>query len=757
MGRYFRVARAVLLLVACIAGVPGTAGAQSDAARADRVEALLSRMTLEEKVGQMTQVTLTTVAATEQEVDGHVRLDSARVREAIVERHVGSLLNVGESSLTLDGWHALLTEVQDIAVNETRLGIPILYGIDYVHGGNYLRSGTILPHNIGLAATFNRELVRRANVVTTEDVLASGLQWNFAPVMDVGRIPLWPRFYETFGEDPFLSAVLGREAVVGLQQAGPVAATIKHYLGYSGSDVGRDRTPANLTERQVREYYLPPFRAGVAAGAMSVMVNSGEVDGVPIHASKYWLTDVLRGELGFDGVIVTDWEDVIYLHTRHRVAPTLKEAVRMAVEAGIDMSMTPHEYGFATYLAELVREGVIAEARIDESVRRILKMKHDLGLLDRPLPDPVWRERSGLEAARATARQAARESITLLRNDGLLPLSRDARILVTGPAANALTPLHGGWTHTWQGTDARYFPSNARTLLDAIRARGTRVTFVPGSGFDHPADSRAAARAARRADVAIIAVGEDAYAEGGGDIVDLALSAPQLDLVRAIQATGTPIVLVLVQGRPRVISAVADAAKAIVMAYQPGMEGAEAIAEVLFGEHNPAGRLPFTYPRHPNALETYDHRFTQTLHAAADGSHTGFSPQFEFGHGLSYTRFAYSDLRLGSPTLAPEGRQVVEVRVTNTGDRAGQHSVLLFLRQHYASHTPAVRKLRGFEKVELVPGASRTVRFVLTADDLKFVGTDGSMRLEPGHFTIMVGDLEAEFELVMEGYRAGSP
>jgi beta-glucosidase len=724
--------------------------AQSDPAGASRVEALLSRMTLEEKVGQMTQVTLAAVAAAEQDVDGHVRLDPVRLRQAIVEHHVGSILNVVNSSLTLEGWHALLTGIQDVALNETRLGIPIVYGIDFVHGGNYLRTGTILPHNIGLAATFNRELVRRAGVITAEDALASGLQWNFAPVLDVGRIQLWPRYYETFGEDPYLTGVLGREATEGLQQTGPVAATLKHYLGYSGSETGRDRTPANLTERVVREYYLPPFRAGVEAGAVSVMVSSGEIDGVPVHASRYWLTDVLREELGFDGVIVTDWEDVIFLHTRHRVASTIKDAVRMAVEAGIDMSMTPYEYRFATYLAELVREGVIPEARIDESVRRILAMKHDLGLLDNAVPDAAWRARSGTAAARADARQAARESITLLRNDGVLPLDRNARILVTGPAANALTPLHGGWTHTWQGTDRRYFPNDAPTILDAIRARGSRVTFATGSGFEQPADTRAAVRAARRADVAVIAVGEDAYAEWVGDVVELTLPAAQLELVRAIQATGTPTVLVLVQGRPRVISAVADAAAAIVMAYQPGMEGAEAIAEVLFGEHNPAGRLPFTYPRHVNALDTYDHRFTQTLGAAVDRSPTGFNPQFEFGHGLSYTTFAYSGLRLGSPTMASGGTQTVEVIVTNTGHRAGQHSVLLFVRQHYASLTPAVRRLRGFDKIELAPGASRTVRFVLSAGDLGFVGSDGKTLLEPGLFSVMVGDLEAAFELVRE-------
>jgi beta-glucosidase len=735
------------IVLTCMVLAPVRIAAQADPSPGARAEALLSRMTLEEKVGQMTQITVTAVAAGDQEVAGRIQLDPARLRSAIVEHHVGSILNVVSASLTLEGWHALINEIQDIALNETRLGIPIIYGIDFVHGGNYLRSGTIFPHNIGLAATFDVDLVRRTGVITAEEALASGLPWNFAPVLDVGRIPLWPRYYETLGEDPYLVGVMGRALVEGVQETGPVAATLKHYVGYSGSDTGRDRTPASLSERVVREYYLAPFREGVAAGAMSVMVNSGEIDGEPIHASRYWLTDVLRDELGFRGVVVTDWEDVVYLHTRHRVAATMKDAVRMAVEAGIDMSMTPYDFEFGVHLAELVREGTIAEGRVDESVRRILEMKIALGLLDDARPVAAWTARAGTDAARQTARQAARESITLLQNNGVLPLSRGTRILVTGPAADALTPLHGGWTHTWQGTDADHFPPDTPTLLDAIRARSEQVVFAAGSGFEETLDISAAVRAARDADVAVIAIGEDAYSEGFGDIGDLTLPAAQLELVRAVQATGTPSVLVLVQGRPRVISAVADAAAAIVMAYVPGMEGAEAVAEVLFGEHDPAGVLPFTWPRHPNALDTYDHKFTQTLPPPSEATPGGFNPQFAFGHGLSYTTFAYSDLRLGGTTMGREDTQTVAVTITNTGNRAGRHTVLLFVRQHYASLTPAVRRLRAFRKIDLAAGASQTVRFELSGEDLTFIGRNGAPLLEPGLFDAMVGDLRATFEL----------
>jgi beta-glucosidase len=708
---------------------------------AERVEALLAEMTLEEKVGQMTQVTLTAVAAEGDHPRGGVLLDPVRLREAVVERGVGSILNVLGASLSLDGWHELLGEIQRLATSETRLGIPVIYGIDFMHGANYTREGTIFPHNLGLAAAFDRDLVRRAARITSEEAIASGLPWNFSPVGDVGRIPLWPRYYETFGEDPFLAAEMTRAAVEGMEADGRVASTLKHYLAYSGSDVGRDRTPANLTERQVREEYLPPFRAGIEAGARAVMLNSGEIDGEPVHASRYWVTDVLRDELGFKGVVVTDWMDVIFLHTRHRVAPTMKDAVRMAVEAGIDMSMTPYDYAFADLLAELVREGTIPESRVDASVRRILTMKVTTGLLDAPTPDPAARALFAAEASRETARQAARATITLLQNDGVLPLRRGARVFVGGPAAESLTALNGGWTYVWQGTDAFEFPDGVPSLLDAIRSRAAQTTFVPGATFSEPLDIEAAARAAAGADVAVLAVGEDAYAEWVGDIRDLTLPEAQLSLIEAVQATGTPTVLVLVQGRPRTIHRVADRAAAIVMAYTPGMEGAEAIADVLYGEHNPSGRLPFTYPRHPNALDTYDHRYTQTLDTGFDRGRGGFDPQFAFGHGLSYTTFAYRDLLLDRQQVGPGDQVRVHVTVTNTGDRAGADAVLLFTRQHYASLTPPVRRLLGFRKVHLQPGESETITFSVPVRRLAFIGRDGQPRLERGDFDVMVGDL----------------
>jgi beta-glucosidase len=755
MKRILTVALLAGALPALAAGPARTARAEPPLARpaetfSPRVDSLVAAMTLEEKAGQMTQLTIGVLAAEGSPQRDSVRLDPDKLRHALVERHVGSLLNVIGGSLSLEGWHRLIGQVQGVAMRETRLGIPVIYGIDFVHGANYTRNGTIFPHNLGLAATFNPQLARRAAEITGDEALASALPWNFAPVLDVGRNPVWPRFYETFGEDPWLASVFGREQVLGFQRGGRVAATAKHYLAYSASRTGHDRAPVELSVRGVRENYLPPFAAAIRAGARTVMVTSLEIDGEPVHASRYWLTDVLRGELGFTGVVVTDWEDIYYLHTRHRVAPTIKDAVRMAIEAGVDMSMTPNDYGFTDALIQLVREGAIPESRLDQSVRRILALKEQLGLFDAPFPDPALRAGFATEEAARVARQAARESITLLKNEGgILPLRPEAKILVTGPAAQSLTALNGGWTYTWQGTDASQFPEAPRTVLEAVLRRGRDVRYVAGGGFADAAGIDEAARLAADADVAVVVIGENAYSEGVGDIADLTLPEAQLRLVQAVQATGTPTVLVLVQGRPRIIRPVVDAARGIVMAYWPGMHGGEAVAEVLFGETNPSGKLPFTYPAYPNELVTYDHKFTETLSPRFEGQ--GFRPQWPFGFGLSYTTFAYSELRLGAERMDFAGRMPVQVTVTNTGGRVGEETVLLFTRQHFASTTPYTRRLRAFQKVALRPGESRTVTFTLSADDLRYVGRDGRMVLEPAAFDVMVGGLTATFQVTGGG------
>ena len=749
----------VLAAVAAVA-LPCTRAplaAQQAPARAvrARVDSLLARMTLEEKVGQMTQIDLPNFLAAGAQSPDSVRLDLQKLRTGIVQRHIGSILNSPGSAPTVKGWNGLIRQIQDVATRETRLRIPVLYGVDAVHGVNYTVDATIFPQNIGMAATFDSALARREGEIVAAELTAAGTPWNFAPVLDVGRQPLWPRFYETLGEEPFIGRRLGRAQVEGMQASGHVAVSLKHYLGYGGPTSGHDRTPALISRRMVRELYLPPFAEAVRAGAKTVMVNSSEIDGEALHASRYWLTDVLRGELGFQGVIVTDYQDIIYLHTRHHVAATLKDAVRIAVQAGVDMSMTPNDYQFADDLLQLVREGTIPVSRIDQSVRRILTLKAELGLFDRPYPDPAARAGFATAGAREAAAQAARESITLLKNDSVLPLRPGARVLVTGPAANSLTALNGGWTYVWQGNDASRFPAGVPTILDAIRKQSADVRYVPDSSFTELGDMAAVTRATAGADAAIVVLGEDAYAEGVGNIDDLTLPESQLMLAEAVQATGIPTILVLVEGRPRLIDRVAERARGIVLAYWPGMQGGTAVADVLFGRVNPSGRLPFTYPRRPNALTTYDHRFTEELSTGDGGGATGgFDPQFQLGEGLSYTTFAYSDLKLGADTVGLADGVSAQVTVRNTGARAGDDVVLLFTHQQYGSLTPAVRRLRGFQRVALAPGESRTLRFALAPEDLAFVGQDGHPVLEPGAFDIMVGSLKATFQVVNRGRSA---
>lgn len=732
--------------------------APSSFSQSTDIEALIAEMTLAEKVGQMTQIELGVVSVGEGGRDEPHRLDPAKLRTAVVGHNVGSILNVINHSYSLAHWHEVIGAIQRIATEETRLGIPIIYGIDAVHGVNYTEGGTLFPQNIALAATFDPEMARRIGHVTAIETRASGIPWNFSPVLDLGRQPLWPRFYETLGEDAYLAAELGRALIEGYQgedvgDPDRVAATMKHFVGYSYPVSGKDRTTALIPERQLRQLFLPTFQAAVEAGAKTVMVNSGDVNGIPVHASKFLLEDVLRDELGFDGVIVTDWEDVNKLHSVHRVAASPKDAVRLTVEAGVDMAMVPYDFSFYEHLIALVEEGVISEERIDESVRRILRLKEELGLFERPGPDFLPASRFADAAAQELNLQAARDAITLLKNEGgLLPLRKDQRVLVTGPAARSMTALNGGWTYTWQGQDSTYVGQyDLATILDAVRQQvgGAHVRYAPGTTFEDEVDVASAVSLARQVDVAVVCVGEDAYAEKPGDIDDLTLSAVQLRLVEAIAATGTPVVLVLVEGRPRIITSVVDNVDAIVMAYQPGNEGGPAIAEVLYGEVNPSGKLPFTYPRAANDLVAYDHEWSATTgqQFGGIGRVAGFNPLFPFGHGLSYTTFAYSNLNLGQPSVGVDGEQTVTITVTNTGSREGVETVQLYLSDLYASVAPAVKKLKRFRKVKLQPGASETVTFTLSRNDLAFVGQENRWIVEPGTFQVQIGDQTATFEL----------
>jgi beta-glucosidase len=716
---------------------------------AQKVEELLGKMTLEEKVGQMTQLEIRMVTSGR---DQAIKIDPAKLEKAVVKYGVGSILNVSEQALTVDHWHEIIREIQT-AAQRTRLKIPVVYGIDTIHGANYVKGSTLFPQPLAMAATWNPELMMRASQVAATETRAAGIPWNFSPVLDVGRQPLWPRLYETFGEDPYLVKVMGVATVRGYEGddiSSPLhaAACLKHYVGYSAPLSGRDRTPAWIPEMHLREYFLPPFQGAVEAGAHTVMVNSGEVNGVPVHVNRHILTDILRGELGFKGVVVTDWEDIKKLVNIHRVAANEKDATRAAILAGIDMSMVPSDLSFADHLVSLVREGSVPQTRIDEAVRRILTLKFELGLFEKPLADRDAKSRFATPESRALSLEAAREAMTLLKNpSNLLPLARDGKILVTGPTADSLVSLNNGWTYVWQGTDATLHPKDRPTILGAVRAKAgeKNVTYVPGSTLDKAVDIRAAVEAAKLSDVAIVCLGEGAYAETPGNISDLTLDGAQLELASAIIATGKPVVLVLVEGRPRIINRVADGAGAILMAYNPGNEGGQAVADVLFGDYNPGGKLPFTYPRHPNALLTYDHKSFEKQDTSFGLS--AFNPQFEFGHGLSYTTFKYSDLRLSKKTITEKDKLSVSVTVTNSGQRAGSEVAQLYLRDVVASITPPDRKLKRFAKIRLDPGQSRTLSFELTRDDLSFIGQDQRPLVEPGDFEVLIGGLNEKFVL----------
>lgn len=719
-----------------------------DPAGVSRVRALLERMTLEEKVGQMTQLEIGMVSDGKA---GELRINPEKLRRAVVEQGVGSILNVNDEAMPLATWRDILRQIQAAAA-QTRLAIPVLYGIDSIHGANYVSGATLFPQPLGMAATWNPELMLAGSRVAAAETRAAGIPWNFSPVLDVGRQPLWPRLYETFGEDVHLATVMGVATVRGYEgrdvaASDRVAACLKHYVGYSFPTTGHDRTPALIPEITLREYFLPPFAAAVKAGARSVMVNSGEVNGIPGHVNRFLLTDVLRGELGFRGVVVSDWEDIKKLAGIHRVAADEKDATRQAVLAGIDMSMVPSDTSFRTLLIELVREGAVPMARIDEAVTRILEMKMELGLFEAPLGGTEAPIEIGSPASRAVALQAARESITLLRNEGgLLPLAAGTRLLVTGPTADSLPALDNGWTIVWQGDRPEAYPKDRLTVLGALRARpGAQVTYAPGAAYDKEIDVAAAAAAAREADVAVVCLGEMSYAETPGNIDDLELPEAQIRLVQAVAAAGKPVVLVLIEGRPRLVRRVADAARAIVMAYNPGHEGGQAVADVLFGDVNPSGKLPFTYPREPHALRTYDHKAFEDQDTSFGLS--AFRPQFEFGFGLSYTTFAYSDLTVEPQSVAPGGTVDVAVTLRNSGARTGAEVVQLYLADHVASVTPPVKRLKRFAKVALAPGESRRVAFKLTSDDWAFIGREHKPTVEPGAFTVMVGGLKQDFTL----------
>jgi len=705
-------------------------------------------MTLEEKVGQMTQIDFTLVGVPEA-LHADYPIDPVKLEDAVVNRHVGSILNTpytpNNRAQPIETWRKMMHDVNE-AANKSRLKIPVLYGIDAIHGATYTKNATLFPQAINMAATFNPELSLKEGEITAREIRASGLPWNFSPVMDIGRQPLWPRLWETYGEDVHLATVLGTSYIKGHQgndfSAPDKAATcLKHYVGYSFPINGRDRTPAWISERMLREYFLPTFEAGVKAGSSAVMVNSAEVDGIPGHANHHYLTTILREEMGFKGITVSDWEDIRRLYTRDKMAASLREAVKIAVMAGIDMSMVPLDYSFYDLLLDLAKTGEVPLSRIDEAVTRILTVKYQAGLFE---PNrsflPVANHFATAEA-QATNLQAAHESIVLAKNaNAVLPLKKSANILVTGPTANLLKVLNGGWTITWQGHLEELYPKNKLTVLEALGQKTTgKISYVPGSSFDAEIDVEKAVAEAKKNDYVLLCLGEKTYTETPGNIDSLALESAQVRLAEALIATGKPVILLTLGGRPRIITPIAEKAAAVLLGFLPGMEGGQAIADILYGDYNPNGKLPISYPRHTNGITLYDYKPIESY------EQNTYDPLYPFGHGLSYTTFATSGLTLEKPAIKADENLGVTVNVKNTGALKGKESVLLYIHDVAASVTRPNKQLKAFKKIELDPGQTEKFEFTLTPYDLSFIGVDLKRIVEPGDFEVIVGNETARF------------
>ena len=735
----------------------------------EEIESLIDKMTIEEKVGQMTQITLDVITKGEDIYSSYepFELDQDSLNKALVDYHIGSVLNTANNrALTPQKWYSLISQIQETALKD-RLEIPVLYGVDMIHGATYTVGATMFPQQIGQAATRNRDLVRRGAEVTAYETRASSISWNFSPVLDLGMDPRFPRIWESFGEDPYLISELGVEMINGyegedndLSNPEHVASSLKHFLGYHAATSGKDRTPSYIPTSALREYHLPAFKAAVEAGAHTVMVNSGIINGIPVHANKNLLTGLLKNELNFKGIVVTDWADIENLNRRDRIAKDDKEAVMMAINAGIDMSMVPYKYEvFYNNLVELVNEGKVKEERINDAVRRILRVKFALNLFEHPTTNPKDYPEFGSEAFEKAAYHTAAESITLLKNEeNILPLKKNTKILVTGPNANTMRTLNGAWTYSWQGEKTPEYAQEYNTIFEALQQKGKKnnITYVPGVSYkmdgkyyeQAPDQLEKAVAEAKKADVVILCLGENTYTEKPGDLNDLYLNEHQIALAKKVAATGTPVILVLNEGRPRIISQIEPAMQAVVQTYLPGNFGGDALADILYGEVNPSGKLPYTYPRYPNATIGYIHKPSEEQ-KKAEGVYNyeaDYNPQYRFGDGLSYTTFDYSDLKINKTEIGVGEDLEISVKVTNTGNRKGKEVVELYTSDLYASKiTPDVKRLRRFTKIELAPKESKTINFIISTDDLKYADNNGESILEPGEFKILVKDLEESF------------
>lgn len=736
------------------------------------VEKTLRKMTLEEKIGQMTELSIDVLGEWK---NGEFFLDKKKLHNAIANYKVGSILNApGPVAQTREKWQEIIGAIQEMSMNE--IGIPCIYGLDQNHGTTYTLKGTLFPQNINIGASFNPQLAYDAAKVTAYETRAANCPWTYSPTVDLARDPRWSRVWENYGEDCLVNSLMGSHAVRGFQGDDPnnipsnrIATSVKHYLGYGQARTGKDRTPAYIPIAELREKCFAPFKACIEAGALTVMVNSGSVNGVPVHASYELLTQWLKKDLEWDGMLITDWADINNLYTREKVAKDKKEAIKIAINAGIDMAMEPYELDFCTLLKELVEEGEVPMSRIDDATRRVLRLKHRLGLFKQPntlsqdYPEFASREFSEL------AVKAAEESQVLLKNNNnILPLKKGLKILVTGPNANSMRCLNGGWSYSWQGHLTDRYAGNYNTIYEAISNKFGEnnvtleqgVTYVPeGNYFEETIpEIDKAVKAAQNTDIIIACIGENSYCETPGNLSDLAISVNQSNLIKALSATGKPIILILNGGRPRIINDLEPLADAVINILLPGNYGGDALANILAGEANPSAKMPYTYPRNQAELTTYDYRVseeTDKMEGAYDYDAV-ISVQWPFGYGQSYTTFSYANFNCSTPAFKADDNLFFSVDVTNTGEQTGKEVVMLFSRDMIASLTPENRRLRAFTKVELLPGETKTIQLAIKGSDLAFVGADGKWIIEKGDFRMQAGNQVLNIEC-MSTYKWDTP
>ena len=726
-----------------------------------QVEQTLKKLTLEEKIGQMMELVTDLFGANDK--NGVFYIDEHKTDSILSRYKIGSILNAPNTCApTAKQWEKYISQIQKISMK--RIGIPCVFGLDQNHGSTYTQGGTLFPQNINVAATFNREIARRSAEATAYETRAVSIPWTYSPTVDLGRDARWPRIWENFGEDCYLSSEMGKAMVYGFQGEDPnnidqyhIATSMKHFMGYGVPWTGKDRTPAYISPADLREKHFAPFLAGLQAGALTVMVNSASVNGMPMHANKDILTGWLKEETGWDGVLITDWADINNLYTREMVAKDKKDALRIAINAGIDMIMEPYSCDACGYLVELVKEGKIPMSRIDDACRRVLRMKYRLDLFKNPTQKLKNYPKFGGEEFAKLALEGATESMVLLKNEGnILPLQHGKKILLTGPNANQMRCLDGGWSYTWQGHRADEFAGKYNTIYEAFCNEYGKENVILNQGVtynekgkyweENEPQIQGAVAAAKDADVIVACIGENSYTETPGNLTDLWLSENQRNLVKALAQTGKPVILVLNEGRPRLIADIEPLAQGIIDILIPGNMGGDALANLVSGKSNFSGKMPYTYPKEINSLANYDFKKSEevgTMEGAYDYN-AKITQQWGFGYGLSYTTYKYSNLKVSQSDFRHGDIIKVSVDVKNTGSVAGKESVLLFSSDLIASMVPDGRRLRAFDKIELLPGETKTVTFDLKADDLAFVGWDGKWRLEEGDFKLMIADQSAD-------------